>query len=61
MYLTTSELLRAQAAGKAAGETRDGLYDSTPPAAFRAHLQRAQEWRNAYAVAYTNARHKRGI
>ena len=61
MLLSYSERLDAESRGKRAGETKDGLYDSTPPYYLAADLRRAQEWRNAYAVAYTNARHNRGI
>ena len=61
MFLSYLERLDAERRGRRAGETRDGLYDSTPPHYFGACPKWATEWRNAYALAYTEARHKRGI
>ena len=61
MFLSYSERLDAESRGTRAGETKGGLYDSTPPHYFGACPKRATEWRNAYALAYTEARQKRGI
>lgn len=61
MFLSYSERLDAEGRGRRAGETRDGLYDSTPPHFIGPCPKRAQEWRDGYRKGFNLARHKRGI
>jgi hypothetical protein len=61
MFLTYSEQERADKAGRRAGATFDGLYDSTPPFALKHKSERhAQEWRDAYRKGFNLARRERG-